>query len=395
MRVRLGTPEFCQDETGFHCLRPFCRNSLCNCQCHNVKEMEYETRNDTDRKGFTTRVSNREVKLGKGKNNVAAIHHTKISIWPGCIKNIYFTDQLDAHRMAGQNMFNKLPTEVVRLIGETVALAERSPPGLPVSWRGDHPMSNILSDGNVFSNLVLVDKRFNAIFTPLLYRKLYFRFPETKSLFMTQTAPNTRVCEHITALYYTETWGSECKLVRLGDILPMVPLITTLRLIGTPKPIPFSEGPLLLSLPRLKTLEILMDTWTSLIAISLQYILPQIQRLVILALSCTTSQLYSSLTGLKALEIRSKNDAVIKSLLNGITSNELEELTFKIPYSIGHRYSQWFRSANLDRWKKTLKIFRYHNTRVLRFMHYRDASDDEKVKEYLKAILENCDFVWI
>ena len=292
-------------------------------------------------------------------------------------------------------MFNKLPTEVVRLIGEIVALAYRSPPVLQVSWRGDYPMSNIISDSNVFSNLVLVDKRFNAIFTPLLYRKLFFRSPETKSLFMAQTAPNARICEYVTALYFTETCDLERKLVRLRDILPMVPLITTLRLIGTPNPVPFGEGPLLVSLPRLKILEILTDTWTSPIAVSLQYVLPQIQKLVILALSHTSSRLYSSLTGLKALEIRSQNDAVIKSLLNDLVSDELEELTFKIPYSIGHPYSQWFKSTNLDRWKKTLKIFRYHNTRVLLFMHYRDANDDGKAKEYLKAVLENCDFVWI
>ena len=292
-------------------------------------------------------------------------------------------------------MFNKLPTELVRLIGETAALAERPQPALPVSWREDYPMSSLRSDGHVFCNLVLVDKRFNAVFTPLLYRKLFFRFPETKLLFMAQTAPNTRLCERITALYYTETWDSEYESIRLKDILPMIPLITTLRLIGTPKPISVGEGPLLVSLRRLKTLEILADSWTSPIAVSLQYVLPQIQNLVILAPSRISSQLYSSLTGLKALEIRSKNDAAIKSLLHDIISNQLEELTFKIPYSIGHPFSQWFRAANLNRWKKTLKIFRYHNTCILRFMHYRDVNDDEKAKEYLKAVLENCDFVWI
>jgi|SRR5208282_5450007 len=111
--------------------------------------------------------------------------------------------------MAGQNMFKILPTEVVELIGEMVVLAERSPPILPVSWRGDYPMSNIISDAHVFCNLVLVDKRFNAIFTPLLYRKLFFRFPKTKSLFMAQTAPHTRLCEHTTVLYYTETFDLE------------------------------------------------------------------------------------------------------------------------------------------------------------------------------------------
>src|SRR5437667_8719609 len=76
-------------------------------------------------------------------------------------------------------------------------------------------------------------------------------------------------------------------------------------------------------------------------------------------------------------------------------SNELEGLEFRIPNNIGHPYSQWFRSGNLDRWKATLKIFRYYNIAQTRCMKNPDGKDDEEAMTYLKGALEYCDFVWI
>jgi hypothetical protein len=80
-----------------------------------------------------------------------------------------------------------------------------------------------------------------------------FSFSRDPKHCLSQTTPNTRLCERITARYYQETCDSECKSIRLRDILPMVPMITTLRLIATPKSISIEEGLLLVSFPRLGT----------------------------------------------------------------------------------------------------------------------------------------------
>ena len=48
---------------------------------------------------------------------------------------VFHENPLNGHRMARQNMFDNLPTEVVRLMGETAAHVERPPLAFTPSWR--------------------------------------------------------------------------------------------------------------------------------------------------------------------------------------------------------------------------------------------------------------------
>jgi hypothetical protein len=121
----------------------------------------------------------------------------------------------------------------------------------------------------------------------------------------------------------------------------------------------------------------------------LSSILPQIERLIICGMELKPYEngsldIYSSLTELRFLCVRSTR-FTFEMWLDGIfallrtTKLEEIELDSTRPFTLFSQPYQFLRVGRLDRWKDTLKVFRFKGDPI-----------EEKLRSYLDVALRNC-----
>ena len=122
------------------------------------------------------------------------------------------------------NRFNLLPDEMLQEIGIAVAQVLPKP-------RKDGPQLLIPPETRAFRSLSFVDKRFNYIFTPFLYRKLILRTSKAQTSFLQNVAPNRRLCNLVQSVWHeADLYDPKYEdFSQLSLILQAVPLITSLK----------------------------------------------------------------------------------------------------------------------------------------------------------------------
>ena len=291
--------------------------------------------------------------------------------------------------MAKQNLFANVPTELLELIGVFLAHQVKYMRVIASAWLWDYHGEAAAEEAHTYYRLILVDKRFSSIFSPRLYKQLVLRYQRGKTSFVKQTALNRELCPRITTLLYADSYFGN---VRLKHILAKIPFLTTLRLTkwnGDSLNVPFS-----VRLPRLRTLEVFDENWMITLSQSFKSVLPQIEKLVVPTIDFTRKEhikattFHSFLTGLKVLHIRTSSHMETTLLTDEIVTDKLEEFDITMPYSI---VSQWFKIGQLDRWRDTLRVFRFKCTTKDVF----GKLAEETELEYLEEVLRGCQVVEI
>ena len=117
--------------------------------------------------------------------------------------------------------FNLLPDEMLQEIGNTVAQVLPKP-------RKDSAQLLIPPETRAFRSLSFVDKRFNYIFTPFLYRKLILRTSKAQTSFLKHVAPNRTLRDLVQCVWHeADQYDPKYEdFSQLSLILQAVPLIT-------------------------------------------------------------------------------------------------------------------------------------------------------------------------
>jgi hypothetical protein len=323
------------------------------------------------------------------------------------------------------NRFNLLPDEMLQEIGNAVAQVLSKP-------RKDGPQLPIPPETRAFRSLSFVDKRFNCIFTPFLYRKLILRTSKAQASFLQHVAPNKTLCGRVQSLWheadlYKPTYEDFCQLEL---ILQAVPLITSLKL--GPNDYPFDDflvrkigtktGTLdtpQVSMPHIRTLEIHLLKQDSPGLPALKGMVPQFEKLVVNGrlpgITVGSDPFYKAWylhKHLKCLHIR----GIETSWLDCLRRAQLQEIDVDLSSYLSHepeqfnyedmnrfrkpgrslkskRYAIWEKDTTMknpqcylwvgmfDRWRGSLKVLRVRAADVIR----------DPVLEYLKQALDWCE----
>ena len=305
-------------------------------------------------------------------------------------------DSLDSDMRS--NAFDVLPTEIIEHIGRTPVKIFRSEQLL------ENELVQAVLEAKTLHSLTLVDRRFNRIFTPFLYHQVVLKSTNSIRCFSSETLDNAELCGLVNILFFSgRTRGSrftvdshDASISVLAAILPELKQLKTLRL-GKFRGDEFRElHPWdLKSSTHLRDIE-LYDSYLPLsIHQALEPILPNIQRFVISNgspwsnISKYYGYSFSGMMRLKSFRIHSTRfnfETAVNSVISKVTAEELEELEFDstIPYSKYMGPYQFISIGSLDRWKDTLKVFRFRGDPI-----------EVELKKYLDTVLENCEVVEI
>lgn len=297
-------------------------------------------------------------------------------------------------------MLDHLPTEILEHIGQSLLsiVDQDSPPE-------DEVTPSVLKLQAVHP-LTLVNVRFNAIFTPLLYQQMVLQTEHSRASFLLHTAKNRQLCSLVATLIYSQqkdesrTHHTSSRPSEFVTVLLNLPRLRTLKIWkvncwqqwwDAPKK---TDSVGLTSLTDLRTIEFLQPKTLHHVANSLYHILPQIECLTIK--SCIPLPLYGSgvasilrlLTNLRSLRIhgiRFGFEMLAESMVSGLCTDHLEEIELDstIP-SPGFPFFELFTmtAGTLDRCKESLKLFRYRGDPL-----------EAGLQKYLDHVLENCDVV--
>lgn len=300
-----------------------------------------------------------------------------------------------------QNMFDKLPSELVEMVGVTFALGVETPATVRATWLWDYHGEGAARDANAYFRLTLVNRKFNTIFTPRLYRQLVLRYKEGKKSFLLRTALNTLLCEYITTLLFADSYIQN--YFQLEDILRAVPSIETLKLTYWNKSFhPSFDTPIPLKLPRLRTLEILDEGWMRSLSILFPEVLQRpLNKLVVLLAGRIEfeygSDIYMSValfTEVKTVHVRAMKDSACNQFLDALSVKNMEELEVSKPSTLVASCGEWLRKGHLEKWKRYLKVFRYRATAVTKDEGI-VPGDMENAVEQLEKGLEHCEIIEI
>ena len=294
------------------------------------------------------------------------------------------------------NAFNILPTEIIEHVGRALAnfsLSEQLP---------ENRLVQAALEAKALHPLTLVDRRFSRIFTPILYHQVVLKSSNSIRNFRSETLGNAELCGLVDILLFSgRTRGSrftvdsyDASVSALAAILHDLKHLKTLRLWKF-RGDEFRElHPRdLKSCTQLREIE-LYDSYLPLsIHQALASILPNIRRFVISDgspwsnISAYYGYSFSGMTGLKSLRIHSTRfnfEMLVNSAISKVTADKLEELEFDstIPYTKFMGPYQFISIGSLDRWKDTLKVFRFRGDPI-----------EAELKRYLDITLENCEIV--
>lgn len=293
-----------------------------------------------------------------------------------------------------------LPTEIIEDIGRTLLDIVHS----------EHPledqMGRAVLEVKTLHPLTLVDRRFNDIFTPLLYHQVSLRSFNSVQSFQHHTSRNERLCALTDTLFFSglmDGSGDPPDPSRdLLDVLRHLKQIRTLRLWR------FRRRTNLLYFyefaqwncedhTRLRTIEFLNSSISSLYMYDIVTSLRQIERVVISGTNpirwrnaishVDFGALLSHFPALKSLRIHSTRfnfDTSMDDFWRHVTVDKLEEIEFDstMPFTTYTGPCHFIPIGGLDRWKDTLKVFRFRGDPI-----------EPELKRYLDTVLENCEVV--
>lgn len=291
-----------------------------------------------------------------------------------------------------------LPTELIEHIGEALLNS------VQCEQSSLNEAERAVLQARTSHALTLVNTRFNAIFTPRLYRQLVIQTSNSRYAFLQYTSCNPRVCSLVSVLLYSERMNGSrfhniySKTTDLDKLLLFLPNLVHLRIWKVLcwkrwiQPSFGDQAADLTSLSQLRTLEILEPQTMRGLCTILSSILPQIERLIISGMELKPYEngsldIYSSLTELRFLSVRSTR-FTFEMWLDGIfallSTSKLEmiELDSTRPFTLFSQPYQFVRIGRLDRWKETLRVFRFRGDPI-----------EDRLREYLDNVLENCEIV--
>lgn len=294
-------------------------------------------------------------------------------------------------------MFDVLPTELVEQIGLT--LLSVAAVDVPYKNKVDVAVQRV----RALHPLALVNARFNAIFTPHLYRQLILQTVNSRASFLDYTAKNREICKLVNILIYSERMNGSLfhniasKSSDLDTVLLALPHITTLKIskvVYWKKWMTYESSDYidLTSLTHLRTLELLEPRSVQGLNISLHSILPQIERLVVSGLELRPYEsgardLYAGLINLKSIRIHSTRftfEMWTGAILSMIGSDKLEEIDLDstIPFTMYLGPYPFMKVGAIDRWKETLRVFRFVGDPL-----------ETELRKYLHVALQECEAV--
>jgi len=294
-------------------------------------------------------------------------------------------------------MFDLLPAELVEQIGLTLL----SVAAVDVPYKNEVEVA--VQRVRTLHPLVLVNTRFNAIFTPHLYRQLILQTLNSRTSFLDHTAKNREIRKLVKILIYSESMNGSrfhniaSKSSDLDKVLLALPYITTLKIsqvIYWKKWMAYQSSDCidLTSLTHLRTLELLEPRSVQGLNISLHSILSQIERLVVSGLELRPYEsgardLYAGLINLKSIRIHSTRftfEMWTGAILSMIGSDKLEkiDLDSTIPFTMYLGPHPFMKVGTFDRWKETLRVFRFIGDPL-----------EAELRKYLHVALQDCEVV--
>ena len=300
--------------------------------------------------------------------------------------------------MDSKSPLDLLPTELLQRIGEALLSC------VQYEQASLNEIERAVLQVRTSCTLTLVNTRFNVIFTPRLYRQIVIQSANSRRSFLRYTVKNPELCGYVSVLLYSERMNGSrfhdihSKTTDLDKVLLSLYNLTVLRIWKVicwkrwVQPSFGDQAADLTSLTQLRTLEILEPQTMRGLCTILSSILPQIERLIISGMELKPYEngsldIYSSLTELKYLSVRSTR-FTFEMWLDGIfallSTTKLEEIELDStrPFTLFSQPYQFVRIGRLDRWKDTLKVFRFRG----------DPMED-RLKEYLDKTLGNCETV--
>jgi hypothetical protein len=291
------------------------------------------------------------------------------------------------------NRFNPLPDEMLLEIGNAVAQVLPKP-------RKDGPQLLIPPETRAFRSLSFVDKRFNYIFTPFLYRKLILRTSKARTSFLQHVAPNRTLCGHVQSVWHeADLYDPDYEdFSQLSLILQAVPLITSLKLGPTDhrlgyylaRKIATKNGTMDIpqqSMPNLRTLEIHLLNQDAPWCPALEGVAPQIEKLVVngrfpgITVGCHRfNEAWYLHKNLKCLHIR----GIETSWLDCLWRAQLEEIDLDLSSYLSHDPEK-FNYEDFNRFRKP--------GRSLKSTRYAVREKDMSMKKIFKAAPQ-C-YLWV
>jgi hypothetical protein len=293
-------------------------------------------------------------------------------------------------------MLGLLPTELLEHIADLAVLlaCQSSPP--------HNQVDQAVQELQIIHPLTLINRRYNIIFTPCLYRTIVLQTPNSRDSFIQYTAPNQELCNLVRTLIYSERMNGSrfhnisSKSSDLETVLLTLPRLTTLKIwkvVCWKKWETSQNGDHvdLTSLTNLRTLE-LLEPQVIHGLVNLHSILPQIERLVMSGVELRPHEsgarnILPLLTNLKSVRIHSTRftfEMWTGAMIEKLGTDKLEEIVLDstIPFTVYLGPEPFMKVGTIDRWRDSLRVFRFRGDPL-----------ESGLKKYLETVLEKVDVV--
>jgi hypothetical protein len=304
--------------------------------------------------------------------------------------------------MTNASAFDILPTEIIEDIGRRLVDVIHSEQ--PAKDQIDQIGQAVL-EVKTLHPLTLIDRRFNDIFTPILYHQVSLKSFNSVQSFVHHTSKHERLCALTDTLFFSGLMdGSGHPPDPSRDLLNVLRPLKQLRTLRLwrfrrrTKSYPYYETARWNSEDhtQLRTIEFLNSSISSLYMHDIVTSLRQIERVVISGTNrikwwnsihhVDFGTLLSYFTALKSLRIHGTrfNFDIMDDFWRNVTVDKLEEIEFDstMPCMSYTGPFQFIPIGGLDRWKDTLKVFRFRGDPI-----------QPELKRYLDTVLENCEVV--